>query len=152
MNDVAVKMSTYSVLPWQESNGLLHCLYFDENMQLVASDELDCHAQHGNVDFLRLRPFTDTVPQSIRADYDLVEHATLFAAVVKTVTESTGLTNTYMADSSWGLVLPVMPRTHRSTILIFKLPDTTAGAGACRLIATSDPEIKNSADGARQGG
>ena len=149
MNDVSalnVSMSTYSVVPWKDANGLLKCLYFDESNTLVPADQLDCNAQGGTVDFVRLKAHEGPLPASIGDRYAVVDNATLFAAVVKTRTRGTGLANTYMADSKRGLVLPVMPLTARSTILIFMLESPAIGP-TYSLIATADPEIKNSSGG-----
>lgn len=146
MNDVLdplVSMSTYTVVPCKDSDGLMSCLYFDKDRNIVASNKLDCRAQGGTVDFLCLKQHVEALPAAVLDQYHVIEGATLFAAVVKTTTHSTGLSNTYMADGSRRLVLPVMPLTKRSTILIFTLMSPVIAEGFS-LIATSDPEIGNS--------
>ena len=150
MNDLpipTVRMSTYSVIPYQDINGLLRCLYLNAEGQLVPPDELDCAAQDGNVDFVCLQAMTAQVPSGIASDYALVTNATLFSAVVKTVGTHTCLPNTYLADSHQRLVLPVMPQTSRATILVFALASAANTGEIGGLIATGDPEIKNGSDG-----
>ena len=138
-------VSTYSVVPYRDSNGILHCLYLDNTGKSVPPDQLNCAAQGGTVDFLCLQPLPTPVPANIRAAAAAVEGVTLFAAVAKTISDDDGLPNTYLADAQQRLVLPVMPNTRRATILIFSL--SSAASGVTGLVATTDPEIKNSTDG-----
>jgi len=137
-------MSTYSVVPYQDLNGILRCLYLDADLKCVPANELDCAAQEGKVDFICLKPLGTSVPSNIPATHAVMQSVTLLAAVVKTIKDDDCLPCTYLADDQQRLVLPVMPHTRRATILIFSVSNADGVSG---LIATADPEIKNSTDG-----
>jgi hypothetical protein len=137
-------MSTYMVIPFLDQNGVLRCTYLDASYQPVRSDQLDCHAQGFKVDFLCIRPVQADLPTALRRDADAVDSLVLFAAVAKTLNGSGTMQNMVLADEFQRIVLPVMPGTRRGVILVFK---RMAADGACGLIASTDPEIKNSTFG-----
>jgi len=137
-------MATYLVIPYLDQDGVLRCTYLDANRQPVRSDELDCHAQGFKVDFLCIRPVQGNLPTALRRDAEVVENLVLFAAVAKTLDGGGGLQNMVLADESQRIVLPCLPGTRRGVILIFK---QVSADGATGLVASSDPEIKNSTFG-----
>jgi hypothetical protein len=147
-------MSNYYVLPVQDDNGLLSCLYFEVSTgKPVSSKDLNCRAQEGTMDFLSLtRAYLSPLTHQPVLDHTSnPDDVTLFAAVVATKNEPNLLQNTYMANGNQCLVLPVLPGTTRSVILIFALPpevssSTVGVVSVGGLVATSDPEIKNSTD------
>lgn len=142
---VPTVLSMYSVLPCKLENGIVCCEYWDAEYNRVPANELNCRAQKGNVDFVCLyQPLSTSVPSNVRAECTPLENVTLFAAVVNTIGDNDVLPKIFLADDQRRLMLPVMPQTRRAVILIFSL---TSGDGVTGLVASADPEIKNSTDG-----
>jgi hypothetical protein len=131
-------MALYFVLPRQDVQGLLRCTYYDNEGNEVPGDGLDAHAQGHDADFLCLRQL-----QAPSGDPG-ASAFTLLAGVAKTLRGNCGLPNTFLADAGGRLVLPVMPGTRRGLILVFTVTSTL---GVQALVATSDPEIKNTSGG-----
>lgn len=135
----------YYVVPWAltKSGGepiSLKCLYFDESGRMVDSQPM----ASPNAFFRFTQGGPDTVP-ALPMPPDPVD-VSLFSAVAKTLTTSCQLNNSFLAterDGATSVVLPVAPASTRGVILVFRYP---ASGDVRGLVATSDPEIKNSSD------
>lgn len=143
------QMATYLVLAVRSKGnpGIQSCLYFTWDGQPVKSNDLDSRSQGYDSAFVCLRQTTLTELNSIQpfesTEFEPVSNLRLFAAVAKTRDQSLQLPTLFNAVEIEGhktLVLPVFACTCRSVILIFS--DAMGG-----LIASSDPEIKNSTGG-----
>lgn len=134
-------MSTYTVIPYQEAGGLLRCVYVDAAGNPVQRNQLDSRAQGFSTDFVCLQGLPGVLPAGVPRDATGVQDVCLLAAVVKTLDDTSGLPNVIQADRYQRLVLPVLPGTRRGVILVFQRQSGNTTVG---LIATSDPEIKNS--------
>ena len=75
----------------------------------------------------------------------------LFSATARTLTKTCPLNSTFTAgpgpDGAPAVLVPVAPRTTRGVILVFRYPATGVVQG---LVATSDPEIKNTSGTSEQ--
>lgn len=140
----SLTMSTYTAFPYVDEGGVVRCNYQDAAGHPVRRDALDCHAQGFKVDFLCIRAQHPTLPAAVRKDNGGVDNLVLFAAVAKTLEDNAGMTNLILADEQQRVVIPAMPGTRRGVILIYK---RVGDDGAVGLIATTDPEIKNSVFG-----
>lgn len=144
MNDAKppYAMSTYLVLPVRSKTepDIQSCLYFDWSGERVDPSKLDSAAQGYKTSFVCLQQ-TSLARLSVElTDHVAVEGVTLFAAVAKTRHENLQMPSLFLADvrdDGNTLVLPVFAHSHRSVILVFSDKDGV-------LIASSDPEIKNS--------
>lgn len=139
-------MSTYLVLAVRSKANpdVQSCLYFTWAGLPVDSDNLQSCAQGYDSAFICLQQATLKELHAIRpielAEFEPVDDVRLFAAVAKTRDQSDQLSTLFDAvekDGRWTLVLPVFSGSSRSVILVFA--DSVG-----RLIASSDPEIKNS--------
>jgi hypothetical protein len=155
------KMAHYYVIPvtMLSPGGTQGVEYFQANggsaWERVPSNKLDSGSQSCRGDLVKL-----TQP----SEYEIEKHApdmlmrldrsvTLFAGVAKTLSGDEMLPAFYsatMIDNRPVMVISVMKRTVRGVILIFTRMDDAKGTLAVPimdLVASSDPEIKNSTDG-----
>ena len=136
------EMSTYKVLAVRSRRepDIQSCLYFDWNGEPVDPSKLDSFAQGYDTAFVCLQQTTLGQLGLDLGDLEAVEGVTLFAAVARTRQAHVQMPSLFLAEPHPGghtLVLPVFARTHRSVILVFSDAEG-------RLIASADPEIKNS--------
>lgn len=143
------EMSTYLILPVRKKghSEIQSCLYFDWSGIQVGPDELQSNAQGFDSAFVCLRQTSlDELKDRgamLPDDTVAVQDLSLFGAVAKTRDQSFQMPTMFSAVDKDGfktLVLPVFAGSRRSVILVF-------ADAVGRLIATSDPEIKNSTGG-----
>jgi len=139
-------MSTYYVIPIKgdDPKRLQRCDYYDYKWKRLDKPVLDSCTDDYKTDFVQV--VQPSVEQLHARDIDVSfvdEELTLFAAVAKTLQASVLMPNLLSASGN-AVVIPVVDDTRRGLILVFAR--STAGI-VTDLVATSDPEIKNSTNG-----
>jgi hypothetical protein len=137
----------FFVVPWDMTMNsvgepvTITCRYFDKDWKQVDTMPLASKLQ-----FFRIEQRKTTGPST--APKPPVElNVSLFSGVAKTLTETCGLNNSFMAtgpDQATAILVPVMKDTTRGLILVFRYPGT--GSDVKALVATTDPEIKNTSN------
>lgn len=139
-------IATYYVVPFKtpKDAGYQRCGYFTSEWMGITSNALNSRATGFDTDFVRL--VQPTLKEMLDHGVDVSQvdaDAKLFAGVAKTLGQNLALPNLFgVIDGQ--LILPVADRTQRGLVLIF----THAVDGSVtRLVASTDPEIKNGSDG-----
>ncbi|WP_431262513.1 hypothetical protein ACQ859_20535 [Roseateles chitinivorans] len=135
--------SQFYVVPWEiirrEGEPIsLTCMYFDSNGVMVGTQPI----ARPNAFFLFTQGGPNTVPRLPQPPQPV--DVSLFSAVARTLTTACILNSTFNAAPGPGgapsVMLPVSPGSTRGVILVFRYPATGVVQG---LVASSDPEIKN---------
>ena len=158
------KMANYFVVPVQQAdNGSTQAVEYYEacgsgDWRQVGDKDLNSSGQGCFSDLLSLtQPKPEDVEKHAKQAYDRLErNVTLFAGVAKTFEGNEYLPNYYTANKVGEvpvLVMSVIRHTVRGVILIFtRTAEGSFGAGPILdLVASKDPEIKNSTDGTEGG-
>lgn len=123
---------------------LERCHYYDYQWNRLKDPVLDSCTAGYQTDFVQIVQATMPALQSRGIDTSEVDPSlTLFAAVAKTL-QGTMLMPNLLNAADGAVVVPVVDGTRRGLILVFSR--TTAGI-LSDLVATADPEIKNSTNG-----
>jgi len=123
---------------------IVPCAYFDSSWAPLPPNQLVTDKGSDSITFLQQTHLSADVAtrlqgQGLSPDLDV----TLFAAVAKTLKGSADLPCTFVAIGPAGAAsinVPVARHTRRGVVLVFRRP---AGGEVERLIATTDPEIRN---------
>ncbi|OWQ45368.1 hypothetical protein CDL60_19085 [Roseateles noduli] len=136
----------YYVVPWELTTSTtgepisLNCLYFDANGVMVGTQPMT----NRNAFFCITQGGPNTLPRLPQPPKPV--DVALFSAVARTLSASCLLNSSFTASGpadAPSVVVPVAPGATRGVILVFRYPATGVVQG---LVATSDPEIKNSSD------
>lgn len=125
----------------EHAERVVPCLYFDVRDRLLKGKDLTTAAGSDSILFQQriTVPPHFNMPPEMEIDADVG----LFAAVAKTLGRSSGQRNTFEAAGEGNTAcinVPVNPGTTRGVVLVFR---RHAEGDVIRLIATTDPEIRN---------
>lgn len=148
------KIATYYVIPVVPGEGSTeNVLYYEELSKAdkwkdVSPKNLNAKGQGHNADKIRLlQPTTATIIARTGLPVEILDQtANLYAGVARTLAVSEELPGVYPLGTDGALTIPVTVGTVRGLILVF----TQAPASGVlprpvtQLIASTDPEIKNS--------
>jgi hypothetical protein len=150
--------STYFAVPVaSQEGGSQNVLYFSGELNSgpwvpVASNELNAYTKQRDTNKVTLfQPSAATVLARTSPPVVAVPNVTLFAAVARTLNLSESHSNYTQIGADGGLDISVSRNTTRGVILIFT-KSATPGGEPTELIASPDPEIKNSIGGMDGGG
>ncbi|MTV36308.1 hypothetical protein [Duganella radicis] len=151
------KIATYYVVPVTPDIGIESVLYYEgplkSKWKSVSKKDLNAHNQGCNAGLVKLiQPSEDQILASTDlSPAQLDRTASLYCGVAKTLGEPDQLKSYYAIDADGSLTINVSKDTTRGLILIFTQTDPLNGDSTRypvrQLIATTDPEIKNSAIG-----
>jgi len=160
---VSDEIATYFVVPIIPfDNGTQNVLYYEpvskveKKWRKVSSKDLNARGQDRNANkILLLQPSVDMIVEHTDLGKDILDATVhLYAGVAKTFAVTDEFESVYPLSSDRTLIIPVAPETVRGLILVFtkasgtgKKPDAIT-----QLIASPDPEIKNSTGGVSDGG
>lgn len=157
MKTEAVQIATYFVVPIIPFGGSTqNVLYYEQLPNLpkwtrVDPKKLNARGQGCNANqILVYQPAIDTIIARTDLGSDVLDHSVnLYAGVAKTLGDSDSLPSMFPMGSDGTLVIPVTAETVRGLILVFTKTGAAAELGAriTQLIASPDPEIKNSTGG-----
>lgn len=151
---VSDKIATYYVVPVIPNDGSTeNVMYYEEvseteKWKKVSSKDLNARGQHRNAGKIKLlQPTTDTIITRTDLPFDMLDQtAHLYAGVARTLVVSDDLESVYPLGHDQSLTIPVTADTARGLILVFtKAPAVGMPPyPITQLIASTDPEIKNS--------
>ena len=133
----------FYVVPWEIVKSTtgepisLTCMYFDSNGVMVGAQPM----ARPNAFFCLTQGGPNTVPRLPQPPKPV--DVSLFSAVARTLSTSCILNSTFNAsgpDGATSVMVPVSAGSTRGVILVFRYPATGVVQG---LVASSDPEIKN---------
>jgi hypothetical protein len=139
------RMATYYVVPIVPGSGgtTENCFYYEKIATKDGHEWVKVPAKELNSKNGRQDRSSDLV-QEINPPGTYDPSVTLFAGVAKTFDADRHLTNLFLAGVHQGrpiMVIPVADQTRRGVILVFA---KESGNVITELIASTDPEIKNS--------
>jgi hypothetical protein len=150
--------STYFVVPVLPDEGSSQTvLYFTGELSSgtwtpIQPNEINAQTTKHKTNCVTLtQPDPATILARTNPPVQVDPNVTLFAAVARTLNLSESLDILFKINSTGGVDIPVAPNTKRGVILIFTKA-ATAGGEPTQLIASPDPEIKNSIGGDTGGG
>jgi len=150
------RMATYYVVPIVPGSGgtTENCFYYekiatkDGRHEWVKVPAKELNSKNGrqdrSSDFVRFLQASSSEVQEINPPGTYDPSVTLFAGVAKTFDADRHLTNLFLAGVHHDrpiMVIPVADQTRRGVILVFA---KESGNVITELIASTDPEIKNS--------
>jgi hypothetical protein len=148
--------ATYLVVPvipqqtTSESVLYFHAVQGSNEWIPVSPKDLNAKVKNHNANKIRLKqPSDDEVKAhaNLFPDY-FDEAAQLYAGVAKTLGQDDGLKSMFTPGDDGVMTIPVNPGTTRGLILVFtKASDPDHPQLVTQLIASTDPEIKNSTGG-----
>jgi len=155
---VSDKIATYFVVPIVPETGTSENVWYYEEVsetekwKKVSSKNLNARGQNRDAGkIMLLQPSTDTIRERTGLPLDKLDQTVaLYAGVARTLTVSQDpLESVYPLAADGTLTIPVIAHTVRGLILVFS---KWAGPGMppypiTQLIASTDPEIKNTTGG-----